>query len=137
MCAHSLNGGSMSRAEKIAILMADRAIRNSGTLTKSAGTRQQLARECLPVAEGIVQGIKPFEKALRKVLAAQGGRLEDNDGRMRGNDQFRDGGSPRGSRELKPTEFEVRPRTLPKLANGSDVLGRDDRKAPFWHPEAN
>lgn len=125
----------MSRADKLAQRMADTALRNSGTLAKSAGTRAQLARECLPVAEGIVQGIKPFEKTLRKILAAQGRRLEDNDGRMRGNDQLRD--SPRGFQDLKPTEFEVRPRTLPKLANGSDVLGRDDRKAPFWHPEAS
>jgi hypothetical protein len=122
----------MSRAEKMARKMADEKIRLSPQIAKSAGTREQLAREYLPVATAIVDGIKPFEKAAKKILASQGKRLEDMSGKLRQGDGRWNGWHPteQGFTDFTPEKFTLAP-DKPVKVNGHG----DTRGTPLWHPE--
>jgi hypothetical protein len=55
------------RGEKIAAKMADRIIRESGTLDKSHGSRQQIISTVTPIAEAIAMLDKSLDKHQERV----------------------------------------------------------------------
>lgn len=76
----------MSRARKLAAKMADAHLMNSPGISKSAGTRESLVDQYIPVAEAAMVAVGKMEKAAAKynsafdrLTAAQAGQLAAHD----------------------------------------------------------
>jgi hypothetical protein len=70
------------KAAKVAEKMADKIIRESGSLTKSHGTRQQVIEMITPVAEAIAvleRAVRKYDRSFARLTEVNSRRLDELD----------------------------------------------------------